>query len=139
MSLLSIFQWLQQTDFATALRESALVYPTVMATHLTGMALFGGMIFLTDLRILGIAMRGTPVSDVVKQFRPWKHFGLLLVATCGIMLAWSKAEYYYHNPFFWLSSLCWRWSACTPLPFARVFTTTPLSSTARRSCPPTLR
>ena len=72
-----------------------------MATHLSGMALFGGMIFLTDLRILGLAMRGTPVSDVVNQFRPWKRFGLVLVASCGIMLAWSKAEFYYHNPYFW--------------------------------------
>lgn len=101
MFLFPFFHWLQQSDFGTALRESALVYPTVMATHLTGMALFGGMIFLTDLRILGIAMRGTPVSDVVNQFRPWKRVGLVLVASCGIMLAWAKAEFYYHNPFFW--------------------------------------
>ena len=101
MSILEVFRWVQYTTFATAFRESALVYPTVMATHLTGMALFGGMIFLTDLRILGIAMRGTSVSDVVTQFRPWKRVGLVLVATCGIMLAWAKAEFYYHNPFFW--------------------------------------
>ena len=101
MSLLPLFHWLQQTEIATALRESALVYPTVMATHLSGMALFGGLIFITDLRILGLAMRGTPVSDVVNQFRPWKYVGLVLVASCGIMLAWAKAEYYYHNPFFW--------------------------------------
>lgn len=101
MSIFPFFHWLQQTEFGTALRESALVYPTVMATHLTGMALFGGMIFLTDLRILGLAMRGTSVSDVVTQFRPWKRVGLVLVASCGIMLAWAKAEYYYHNPFFW--------------------------------------
>jgi uncharacterized membrane protein len=101
MSLLQLFQWLQQTEIATALRESALVYPTVMATHLSGMALFGGLIFITDLRILGLAMRGTSVSDVVTQFRPWKQVGLVLVASCGIMLAWAKAEYYYHNPFFW--------------------------------------
>src|SRR5258708_9763414 len=101
MSLFPLFQWLQATDFATALRESALVYPTVMATHLSGMALFGGLIFITDLRILGIAMRGTSVTDVVTQFRPWKQVGLVLVASCGIMLAWCKAEYYYHNPFFW--------------------------------------
>jgi hypothetical protein len=67
MSLLSVFQWLPQTDFATALRKSALVYPTVMATHLTGMALFGGMIFITDLRILGIAMRGTSVSGAARD------------------------------------------------------------------------
>jgi uncharacterized membrane protein len=101
MSLFPFFQWLQQTDFGTALRESALVYPTVMATHLTGMALFGGLIFMTDLRILGLAMRDTSVSDVVTQFRPWKRLGLVLVASCGIMLAWAKAEYYYQNPYFW--------------------------------------
>jgi uncharacterized membrane protein len=102
MSLLEIFQWLQSTQIATALRESALVYPVIMSTHLTGMALFGGMILMTDLRLLGVVMRGYSVSDVVRQLRPWKHFGLLLVAFCGIMLAWSKAEFYYHNPYFWL-------------------------------------
>jgi len=101
MSLLPLFHWLQETDFATALRESALVYPTVLASHLTGMALFGGLIFITDLRILGLAMRGTSVSDVITQFRPWKRAGLVLVAGCGIMLAWAKAEFYYHNPYFW--------------------------------------
>ena len=80
MSLFPLFQWLQATEFATALRESALVYPTVMATHLSGMALFGGMIFLTDLRILGLAMRGTPASDRVKHLPPWKRPGLVPVA-----------------------------------------------------------
>ena len=69
MSLLPLFQWIEHTDFSTALRESALVYPTVMATHLTGMALFGGMIFITDLRILGIAMRGMPVRTARSRAR----------------------------------------------------------------------
>jgi uncharacterized membrane protein len=102
MSLLAIFQWLQNTEFATALRQSALVYPIIMATHLTGIALFGGMILMTDLRLLGLVMRGYSVSDVVGGLRLWKRVGFLLVVTCGIMLAWSKAEFYYHNPFFWL-------------------------------------
>jgi len=52
MSLFPFFHWLQQTDFGTALRESALVYRPWMASHLSGMALFGGLIFMTDLRIL---------------------------------------------------------------------------------------
>ena len=102
MSLLAIFQWLQSTQIATALRELALVYPVIMSTHLSGMALFGGMILMTDLRLLGIVMRRYPVSDVVDQLRIWKRIGFVLVVTCGIFLAWSKAEFYYHNPFFWL-------------------------------------
>ena len=102
MSLFPFFHWLQQTEFGTALRESALVYPIVMASHLTGMALFGGLILMTDLRILGIAMRSSSVSDVIVQLRLWKRLGLVMVAGCGILLAWSKAEYYYQNPYFWI-------------------------------------
>jgi uncharacterized membrane protein len=101
MSLLPFFQWLQNTEIATALRESSLAYPVIMASHLTGMALFGGMILMTDLRLLGLVMRSYPVSDVVGQLRVWKRVGLVMVAGCGILLAWAKAEFYYHNPFFW--------------------------------------
>lgn len=101
MSLFAIFQWLQRSDIGTALRESSWVYPVVMASHLTGMALFGGMILLTDMRLLGLVMRGYSVSDVVGQLRLWKRLGLVITAGCGIFLAWSKAEFYYHNPFFW--------------------------------------
>jgi uncharacterized membrane protein len=101
MSLLEFFQWLQSTQIATDLRESAWVYPIIMASHLTGMALFGGMILMTDLRLLGLVMRGSSVSNVVGQFRVWKRVGLVMVAGCGIFLWWAKAELYYHNPFFW--------------------------------------
>jgi hypothetical protein len=63
------------------------------------MGLFGGMILMTDLRLLGIAMTKRPVSDVVNGLRPWKHIGLTLTATCGILLLWSKAAIYYPNPY----------------------------------------
>jgi hypothetical protein len=97
-----IIQWLQDTSIATAIRESALVFPIILSLHLTGMGLFGGMILMTDLRILGIAMTKHPVSDVVNGLRPWKHLGLTLTATCGILLLWCKAAIYYPNPFLWI-------------------------------------
>ncbi|MCU1335279.1 MAG: putative rane protein [Bryobacterales bacterium] len=93
-------QWLQNAGLATAIRESAIVYPVILSLHLTGMALFGGMILMTDLRLLGIAMTKRPVSEVVEGLRPWKHLGLTLVVTCGFLLAWSKIAIYYPNPFF---------------------------------------
>jgi hypothetical protein len=51
-----IVQWLQNMSLATAIRESAIVFPVILSLHLTGMGLFGGMILMTDLRLLGIAM-----------------------------------------------------------------------------------
>jgi hypothetical protein len=86
-------------DMSIAIRESALVFPVILSLHLTGMGLFGGMILMTDLRILGIALTKHPVSDIVNGLRPWKHLGLTLTATCGILLLWSKAAIYYPNPY----------------------------------------
>lgn len=103
--MLAITETLQNMEIATAIRESALVYPTILSLHLTGMALFGGMILMTDLRLLGIAMTKRPVSAVVEGLRPWKHLGLTLVVTCGILLAWSKIALYWPNPFFKLKLL----------------------------------
>lgn len=101
MSILEIFRWVQDTALMTGFRESALLYPIVMTGHLTGMALFGGMIAITDMRLLGLAMRSTSITDVVDQLRIWKRIGFVLVVGCGAMLLGSKAELYYYNPFYW--------------------------------------
>jgi hypothetical protein len=97
--ILSLAQWIQSTALFTGIRESWYVYPVVMATHLLGIALFGGMILLTNMRLLGVTMRKRSVSDVVGQLRIPKRIGLILIATCGILMLGSKAEEYYYNIF----------------------------------------
>ena len=101
MSLLSFAQWVQATDLFSAIRMSWYVYPSIMALHLIGIAMFGGMILMSNLRLLGVALRNQPVSDVIDQLRVPKRIGFGVVATCGVLLAGSKAEEYYYNPFFW--------------------------------------
>jgi hypothetical protein len=101
MSILELFRWIQATAVMTAFRESGLVYPITMTGHLVGMGLFGGMIAITDLRLLGWAMKGSSITDVVEQLRIWKRIGFVLVVGCGIFLLGSKAELYYYNPFYW--------------------------------------
>lgn len=98
--LLSFAQWIQATAFFTALRGSANVYPIVMSMHMVGLAFFGGMVLMTDMRLLGWGMRKRSIADVVDQFRIPKRWGLLLIVTCGVLLAGSKAEEYYYNSFF---------------------------------------
>jgi hypothetical protein len=98
--LLSFALWIQATDFFTYLRGSAYTYPAVLSLHMVALATFGGLILMTDLRLLGLAMRKRPVADVVDQLRWTKRFGLLLMVTLGILLAGCKAEEYYYNIFF---------------------------------------
>lgn len=100
MLIQEIMQSLQDMDLATTIRESSLTYPIILSTHLMGMGLFGGMIAMTDLRILGIAMKDRPMADVHNQLRPYKHLGLTIVVICGALMAYSKAAIYWPNPFF---------------------------------------
>lgn len=103
MTFLLIFaQWVQSTGIATAVRERWLPYPTLLSLHLSAIAISGGMILVTNLRLLGIMMRKRPVADVVNQLRVPKRLGFLVVAACGVLLASSKAEEYYYNAFFWI-------------------------------------
>ena len=98
--LLSVAQWIQLTALFTYLRESHYTYPVVLSLHMVAIAFFGGMILMTDLRLLGWAMRSHPVSHVVDQLRVPKRIGFLLMVTFGFLLFGCKAEEYYYNPFF---------------------------------------
>lgn len=100
MSIAELSHAIQETDFFTSIRESALTYPIIMSLHLTSIAVFGGLILLTDLRLLGIAMRSVSLSDIVRQTRPWKWAGFVIMVTCGVLLAGSKLDTYYGNPYF---------------------------------------
>ena len=98
--MISFAQWLQATGFFTALRESWYVYPAILSLHLIAIALFGGLILVTDLRLLGLAMRERPVAEVVNSLRALKHGGLTLMVVCGLLMFGTKAEEYLLNPFF---------------------------------------
>jgi Family of unknown function (DUF6644) len=101
VSIESIFHSIQSIGFMTDIRESALVYPIIMTTHLACIAIFGGLILMTDMRLLGWALRSYTVTQVVTGLRPWKRLGGTIMISMGLLLAGSEADNYYPNPFFW--------------------------------------
>ncbi|MBV8847354.1 MAG: hypothetical protein JO307_31475 [Bryobacterales bacterium] len=100
--LLSFAQWVQATGLFSAVRMSWYVYPVILSLHLVAISIFGGMVLMTNLRLLGLALKDRLVSDVVDQLRIPKRIFFVLVALFGILLAGSKAEEYYYNYFFWI-------------------------------------
>src|SRR5437762_1383066 len=98
--LLSVLQWLQNTTLFADLRTSAYVYPVILALHLSSIALFGGMIVLTDLCLLGWIPTRTHTATVIESLRWPKRIGFLIAATFGILLFCCKAEQYYYNIYF---------------------------------------
>ena len=100
MSVAEISHQIQSIGFLTYIRESGYTYPMILSIHLATIAIFGGMILMTDLRILGLAMRSVPVSEVYGQLRRWKQLGFVIMVTMGLLLALSEMDKYYGNPYF---------------------------------------
>jgi hypothetical protein len=98
--LLSLALWIQATDFFTYLRGSKYSYPVILSLHMVALAFFGGMILITNMRLLGWSLRGESVSAVIDQLRVPKRIGFTLAVVCGFLLLGCKAEEYYYNVFF---------------------------------------
>ncbi len=92
---------IQSIGFLTAFSESVLAYPIVLSIHLTCIALFGGMILMTNLRLLGLNFTGLTITEMVTSLRPWKRLGVIVMIATGLLLATSEAEKYAPNPIFW--------------------------------------
>lgn len=92
---------IQSIDFLTAFSESVLAYPIILSIHLTCIALFGGMILMTNLRLLGFNFKGLTITEMVTSLRHWKRGGVVIMIATGLLLATSEAEKYAPNPLFW--------------------------------------
>jgi hypothetical protein len=92
---------IQSIGFLSDFSESILPYPIVLSTHLTCIALFGGMILMTNLRLLGLTFNSVTITQMVTGFRLWKRLGGTIMIGTGLLLATSEAEKYAPNPFFW--------------------------------------
>jgi hypothetical protein len=98
---MSIAQSLESIGFLSDFSESVLAYPIVLSIHLTCIALFGGMILATDLRLLGFTYKSLTITEVVTSLRPWKRVGGTIMISMGLLLAACEAGKYAPNPYFW--------------------------------------
>ncbi len=97
-----MLEWIESTDLSIAIREGGLPYPVIGGVHLLAIALFGGTLLATDLRLLSWVMPHRPFSDVWYQLRPWKRLGFVVVVATGLLLAWAEPVRLYGSPSFWV-------------------------------------
>jgi hypothetical protein len=102
MTIPPVLDWVQSTNLSVAIREGGLPYPVIGGLHLLSIALFGGMLLVTDLRMLGWALKSRTVSDIWYLALPWKRLGLLLLVVTGLLLMWCEPIRLYRSPSFWV-------------------------------------
>jgi len=100
MSLLGFCEWLANTPWSIALHESRWAYSIVESVHVLTLCLFLGTAVILDLRLLGVTMRRTAVSEVMGQLLPWTVAGFVLMVISGALLFYAIPVRTYQNIFF---------------------------------------
>jgi uncharacterized membrane protein YkvI len=100
MFVFDICQWLQDTRFATSMRESIVFWPVLEGTHLIGMSLMMAPVMMYDFRLIGVRWKKDPVSKVKWGFLPITFFGFVLMVVTGTLLFISEPVKCYKSVYF---------------------------------------
>ena len=105
MSLRILFEWVNVLPSSIALRESLNAYPVILTAHVVSMCLFVGLIIFWDMRLIGLALKPVPVSNIPTRIFPWAMVGFTISAITGFLLFYSQPMRYYGNFYFWVKNL----------------------------------
>jgi hypothetical protein len=97
---MSLGYWLtrlESTPFATAIRESTWLFPTIETVHVLCIVLVVGSIMIVDLRLLNLASRGRAVTELTAEVLPWTWVAFVCAAITGSLLFSSSAVKYSQN------------------------------------------
>ena len=99
--LLSHFcEWLATTRGSIALHESLYMYPLVESIHVLTLCVFIGLAAVLDLRLLGLALRRVPFSEVAGRLLPIMAVGFVIMLATGALLFYAIPVRSFHNVFF---------------------------------------
>jgi hypothetical protein len=104
VTFLSICEWLENTQVALLVRESAYGFPIVVAVHILGLSVSVGLVIWFDLRLLGVSMPRCRLSDVWRGLMPWALTGFVVMFVSGGLLFAAFATSAYGNLAFRIKS-----------------------------------
>ena len=98
----SWFQWVDAFPSSVYLRESEYGFPVFLTIHVVSMGLFAGLIVMMDLRLVGVAYRWTPLTQIQKRLFSWQMLGLAVSSISGLLLLYAQPMRYHGKVLFWV-------------------------------------
>lgn len=89
--LLNFAQWLASQPSSEGLLGSFYLWNWIEATHVLTLMIFLGMLFVIDLRMLGLSMTNLPASTVSERLDKPMMFGFAIMVITGLILYYANA------------------------------------------------
>jgi hypothetical protein len=96
----SFLQWLQDTAFSGALRNSTWAEPVVETVHVLTLTVFLGFTVLLDLRLLGFGLLNKRVSETLEELNPPIIAAFCVMLVSGVLLFCGDPVSFYSTIFF---------------------------------------
>jgi hypothetical protein len=87
--LLSLARWLDAQTWSTSIHESLYMYAWIESTHVIVLMLFLGMLFVIDLRMLGLAFTNVPASRIADRLDKPMMIGFVVMVVTGFILYYA--------------------------------------------------
>jgi hypothetical protein len=93
----AFFTWLQQTAWATTIRQDETLFPLIESLHVLAITAVLGTISIVDLRLIGLTSREQPISKTMAEVLPLTRIAFFFAALTGVLLFASHAVDYSHK------------------------------------------
>lgn len=104
-AVMSIITWMQESAYATGIRESSLAYPLFQVVHIWGVGLFAGALGFANLRLSGVA-NNLNLIEFTRHAMRIAWLGLALILFAGLNMAYSFIAVFSISPVFGLKMAC---------------------------------
>ena len=100
------FEWVGTLPGSQYLREDAPnFFGMFLTVHVLSLCLFLGLVLMMDLRLLGLAHRETPITQIQKRLFPWQLVGAIVMSVSGFVLFYAQPVLYWGKGFYWIKML----------------------------------
>ncbi|MEQ8692535.1 MAG: hypothetical protein RIC89_17095 [Pseudomonadales bacterium] len=101
METMAFFEWLDTTMLASVAKAYGGLFAVVQMFHLVALALLGGMVLVSDLRLLNVVLRDLPSEEVVANTNKFFDIAVWVLLASGIFMSSAVAMKLYYNEMFW--------------------------------------
>lgn len=101
METIVFFEWLDQSFLASISKAYGGLFAVVQMFHLAALALMGGMVLVSDLRLLNVVMKDLPSEEVVANTNKFFDIAVWVLLASGIFMSSAVALKLYYSEMFW--------------------------------------
>jgi len=105
MSLLSLFEGLEASPIGVFVKDRGATFASIEAVHLMALALLGGAVLATDLRLMNVILRDVPSSTVNQNAHKVFKIALWVLLITGFFMLAGVATKCYHSFYYWVKML----------------------------------